>query len=96
MTSDLVNASFETIGAFITLLSVRQLYKDKVVKGVSVWPWCFFTAWGMWNIFYYPNLGQSLSGIAAVGMTTVNAWWIALYWKYSRVKEKQYNGTNYV
>lgn len=86
MTPDIINASFEMIGAFISLLSVRRLYIDKKVLGVSVWPWVFFTSWGAWNLFYYPILGQTWSGLAAFAMTAVNLWWIVLYWKFRNVK----------
>ena len=51
---DSVNGAFELCGGFFILLSVRQLYLDKQVKGVSLSHVGFFTLWGAWNLVYYP------------------------------------------
>jgi len=64
MIPDLINGLFEFAGAFALALNVRQLWRDKEVKGVHPIPTAFFAAWGLWNLFYYPHLGQywSLAG----------------------------------
>lgn len=82
MNPDLVNAAFEVFAAFVASLNVRQILKDKEVKGVSVWPVIFFILWGIWNLFYYPHLDQIWSGIAAGAMVAVNCVWLYLVIKY--------------
>ena len=82
MLSDLINASFEGLAAAVSFLNIRQILKDKAVRGVSGWPVAFFTVWGLWNLYYYPSLGQYFSAVAAAGMVSINVWWLALYRKY--------------
>lgn len=81
---DLTNGLFELVGGTINYLNVRQLQKDKQVRGVSVIPTVFFSAWGLWNLFYYPHLGQWLSTLGGLSVVSVNIWWVALAYKYRR------------
>lgn len=78
MSPDQINASFEFLAASFTLLNVRQLLKDKLVRGVHPLPVLFFTAWGVWNLFYYPHLGQWWSFAGGLAMVGMNAWQITL------------------
>lgn len=75
---DLVNGSFELFAGLFCLLNVRRLLWDKSVRGVSVPAMSFFAAWGYWNLFYYPHLGQWASFIGGVAVTAVNTTWVAL------------------
>jgi len=83
---DAINAGFEIVGSVLILLNVRQILKDKVVKGISLIPVTHWTAWGMWNIFYYPSLGQTYSFYAGIMVVLANAWWLALAFKYRNNK----------
>jgi hypothetical protein len=84
MNGDVVNALFELVGALFQVKNTFQIYKDKQVKGVY-WPgWVFFTAWGYWNIFYYPSLNQTWSFIAGIIMAAANTAWVSMAWYYSR------------
>lgn len=69
---DTVNGLFELGGALITLLSVRQLLRDRCLRGAHWGPTIFFTVWGCWNIAYYPHLGQDLSTLGALALVAVN------------------------
>ena len=72
---DIINGSFELLGAYFTWKNALCLYRDKQVKGVY-WPTtAFFTAWGFWNIYYYPNLGQWFSFWGGVLLVLGNAAW---------------------
>lgn len=88
---DLFNGLFELLGAAISTLNVRQLLRDKMVRGVHWAPVAFFMAWGFWNLFYYPHLDQWWSfagGIALVAVNVVRLWLMGLYiW---REKYKQW------
>lgn len=84
MTNDLINGGFELVGAFFIFMNVRQILRDKTVKGVY-WPaTAFFAAWGLWNLFYYPSLDQWISfsaGILIFGFNLV--WiWLTIYYLY--------------
>jgi len=78
MMPDLVNAAFEAGAAAAVLNHCRVLYRDKLVRGVSVVSTAFFAAWGFWNLWYYPHLGQPWSGALAVGVCGANLLWIVL------------------
>ena len=82
--SDFFNGCFELLGAAFTLLSVRQLLKDKEIKGMHWGPVVFFTSWSLFNLWFYPDnkLWWSFSG--GVALAIVNSWWLFLVWYYKR------------
>jgi hypothetical protein len=50
---DQVVAFFEAGSAFLIAKSVLKLRREKLVRGVSAWPICFFGLWGYWNLYWY-------------------------------------------
>lgn len=69
------------MGAAFTLLSVRQLWRDRRIAGVHWAPTVYFFAWGCWNLFYYPSLGQWFSFAGGVAILIANALWLgSLVW----------------
>lgn len=84
MNPDQVNACFEGAGAILNIMNIRQILRDKVVHGVTVWPTIFFITWGLWNLFYYRNLNQVTSFVAAGGLVLVNLVWVGLFIFYQR------------
>lgn len=76
MLPDLINGAFETFGGCALLLSVIRLHRDKQVRGVHWGNVGFFTAWGLWNLLYYPTLGQWASFAGGVFLVAVNAVWL--------------------
>jgi len=81
---DMVTGLFNIVGAGFLLTNVEKIYKDKCVKGVRIAPTAFFTLWGLWNMFYYPHLGQMLSFVGGFATMTVNLMWISMAVYYSR------------
>ncbi len=76
--NDVVNGIFEVIGGVLLVINCRSLFRDKTLKGVSVWPAVFFTAWGYWNLYYYPSLGQWVSFWGGIVIVSVNTVWIGM------------------
>ena len=72
MLLDLVNGFFELAGGLFILLSCIKLHKEKKVRGISWMHVGFWTAWGMWNLYYYPSLGQTISFIGGIGIVSMN------------------------
>jgi len=69
VTPDTINAAFEVFGSVVVWWGCHRLVKDKEVRGTS-WLVCgFFFSWGIWNLFYYPHLGQWLSFFAGISLT---------------------------
>ncbi len=84
MTNDLINGSFEFIGAAMYVLTIRRLLRDKKYRGVSPWPVAFFSSWGAWNLIYYPSLGQWFSFAGGVALVLVNCVQLYLMWRYRK------------
>jgi hypothetical protein len=75
---DLINGGFEMLGAVLTWRNFEQLRRDRTIAGVY-WPTtAFFSAWGGWNLIYYPALGQWASFCGGVLLVSGNVAWVAL------------------
>jgi hypothetical protein len=85
---DLINGLFEVFGGVFVVMNVYQIYKDKVVHGIHWGSTIFFTSWGIWNIFYYPHLGQWLSFYGGLFICLANVVWLIQRIYYSRKARK--------
>jgi len=79
---DAINAAFEAAGAISQIFNVRQLLKDREVKGVHWGVTMFFGAWGLWNVVFYSSLHQWLSLAAGCGLVITNSIWLILLWRF--------------
>jgi hypothetical protein len=77
MIQDLINGFFEFSGAIFILLSIIKLYKDKMVHGVQWLTILYFFSWGLWNLYYYPHLGQTISFCGGIAITICNFIWFS-------------------
>ena len=91
--NDLINGTFEAVGAIMCWANVYKLYKDKAVRGVLVGVQVFFSLWGFWNLYYYPSLGQWASFAGGVVLVSGNAAWCVLAYRYSKKEEPFINIT---
>jgi hypothetical protein len=81
---DLVNGIFEFGIGLLALGSVRAIVRDKCVKGVY-WPvTAWATAWGAFNLYYYPHLSQWFSFTGGLVIFATNTTWLALVAYYTR------------
>jgi hypothetical protein len=83
-TPDLINGAFELLGGGFVAFSITRLHREKSVAGVSWIHIGFFTAWGFWNLYFYPNLGQWLSFAGGVLLIVFNAIWLGQLIYYGR------------
>ena len=86
---DIMNGCFETVGGGMILKHAWTLYKDKMVRGVSIFATCFFTFWGYWNLFYYPHLDQWWSFAGGLCIVVANCIWLSLMFYYGRKDENR-------
>lgn len=84
MVGDLINGSFELIGGLLLWTNVRRILRDRCVHGINILPTVFFTAWGFWNLWYYPSLNQWLSFFGGLSVVLANVVWVVLTIKYRR------------
>lgn len=75
---DVVNGTFEFAGGFFLFRNCSLLYRDKVVRGVSVITTAFFMTWGYWNLFYYSSLEQWFSLSGGVLLVLANTLWVCM------------------
>lgn len=84
MWQDLVNGLLEVLGGGAVGLSVLRLMRDRRVAGVDWRTSAFFMLWGIWNLYYYPSLGQYFSGAGAFLVVVAHATWLLLYHRFRR------------
>jgi hypothetical protein len=82
--ADCINGFFELTGGVFIFMSILKLHKEKSVKGVSWLTTAFFASWGLWNLYYYPSLGQWASFIGGIGVVSANIIWLSQIIYYSR------------
>jgi len=87
---DAINGAFELCAGFFVLKHCAVLYKDKLVRGVSLLAAFFFTSWGFWNLFYYPHLEQWLSFYGGLLIVLANSLWVGMM-IYYKLRERKMN-----
>jgi hypothetical protein len=82
-TLDFINSfGFELVSCIFLSLNIIALYRDKVVKGLSLLSAGFYATWACWNVFYYFHLDQPASFWVAIPVAVLTTWWIVLAWWY--------------
>ena len=85
---DFINGVFEAGLALFLVKGVLKLRVDKAVLGFY-WPTVVWTtAWGIWNLAYYPHLDQWCSFTGGLFVVAVNLTWLAHVGWYAKRKTK--------
>ena len=84
MIPDAINGTFEALGGFVIALHIRRILRDKRTAGVHWAPFAFYSAWGVWNLYYYPSLDQWASFVGGLGVVGANVVYLALMIYYMR------------
>ncbi len=84
MTADAINAILEFVGGLFVLGHCRAVWRDRMVKGVSIPSTVFFLVWGIWNLYYYPSLGQWFSLAGGIFLTLANCLWVGLLFRFRK------------
>lgn len=81
---DQVTAVFQLGAVFFLCVNIFQLYKDRELKGISMFMMTFFTVWGYWGIFMFYTLGQPFSMWTNVGIAGAYTVWLgmAIFYKF--------------
>ena len=86
---DLINGLLQMVASIFVWVSVSKLHKDKVVRGVSCLMVAYFAAWGFWNLFYYPHLGQWISFWGGLTLVIADSVWFAMILYYLRKERNE-------
>ena len=81
---DTVNGLFEFAGGLLCWVNVKTIYRDKRISGISWGVQAFFALWGIWNLFYYPSLGQWASFWGGLFLSVGNTTWVMMSIVYCR------------
>src|SRR5438105_7336287 len=86
MNDDFINGAFQVVAAVMVLNNVRALHRDREVRGVSIASTAFFFLYGVWNLRYFPLLGQWWSFAGGVLVTLANCLCVGMmiYYTYFR------------
>jgi hypothetical protein len=76
---DTINGGFELMGGWFVVLNILRLLRDRQVKGIHLGTQLFFASWGIWNVYYYPHLGQWASLAGGLFLCLANLTWLALW-----------------
>ena len=74
--TDIITATFEMASTIFQVYNIRRLFIDKGISGVHWGQTALFMVWCVWNIYYYPSLGQLFSFGAAIIMLITNTIWV--------------------
>ena len=86
---DLINGLLQMVASIFVWVSVSKLHRDKLVRGVSCMMVAYFAAWGLWNLFYYPHLGQWISFWGGLTLVTADSVWFAMILYYLRKERNE-------
>jgi hypothetical protein len=74
--ADIINGLFEAFAALFILNHCRVLWQTKQPHGVSLLSTFFFTVWGVYNVWYFPHLGQMFSFYCGISVVIANLCWV--------------------
>lgn len=83
---DIVNAVYEIGGTAATVVNIRTLLRDRIIRGMHWAATTFFFSWGVWNLYYYSHLDQFVSMLAASTLAVSNCVYLLLAWKIGAFK----------
>lgn len=81
---DVINGTFEAVGALSAWFNIRKIRRDKSVAGVY-WPMtAVWSLWGAWNVYFYSALECWFSALAGFVLALGNTIWVGLAVYYLR------------
>jgi len=75
---DLINGTLEFVCSIMLWLDVRAVWRARGAAGVSIGARVFFWFWSVWNLWWYPHLGQYISAAGAVAVMLPQTLWLFL------------------
>lgn len=84
MTPDVINGLFEFVGSVLVWMNAYRVYTDRGYAGIYPPTVVMFWLWGLWNLFYYPHLGQWWSFAGGCSIVAANTIWFILMRQYGR------------
>ena len=89
---DAVNALFLFGATLFMGLNIKQLNKDKLVRGFSAWPVIYFLLWNLYSLYYLVHLNQLISFMLELAFMSVSLFYVCqiMHYKYlEKIKARQ-------
>ncbi len=88
MNADIISGLFGFFGGLFLFHNCCVLYKQKLVRGVSLFASAFFALWAIWNIYYFSQLDQPFCLLGSIISAVASTLWIvmAVYYRYHELK----------
>jgi len=85
---DYTQSFFEFGSALFQIKNVIAIRKHRTIKGVHWLPTAFFAIWGVYNLWFYLEMGLPLAWWAGLAITLVNMVWLSHAFYYLRKEAK--------
>jgi hypothetical protein len=76
--NDYIMAAFQAGACAFLCLSIYTIFRDRELKGVSVWMIGYFTVWTVFGTWNWYSLGMFWSYVTSVLMGILYLMWLAL------------------
>lgn len=76
--NDYIMAAFQLGACFFLVLSIGAVFRDRIIKGVSVWMIAFFTIWTVFGTYNWYVLNQYWSFVTSVLMGILYVIWLTI------------------
>lgn len=80
---DLINSLFISGAIIAAYLDLRQVWRDRAVRGITAATSVLFTMWPVWDLYYYHCLGQFVSMFACLVLVCMRATWAISAWYFT-------------
>jgi hypothetical protein len=81
---DFLNSIFEYVAGGMIFLNIAAILRDKKVNGMSLFAVSYFSALGLFNMFYYWELHQMISFSAGTAVAIGDIIYLHLFLKYRK------------
>jgi hypothetical protein len=81
--NDLITSAFELVGLMCIIADCRAVYRDKAVRGVSVWSRGVYGSWAVWNCVLFTSLAMPCAALVAAVSVAAYGLWLGLAVRYS-------------
>jgi hypothetical protein len=84
MTQDSINGLFGVFASILSYQNVRQAILHNEIKGMHWHSTAFFTAWAIFQLYFYFDLKLYLSMVGSFCIILIDLYWLWLFYKFSK------------
>lgn len=85
MTLDLITTAFELFGFVCIAADCRAVYRDKAVRGVSIWSRVLYMSWAGFNVYLFGVKDMPFAATMAGVSVLIYVAWLSMAVYYRRI-----------